>query len=321
MKTIRKKRSAEPTAAHHRKTILQELMEIRQELADLSVALRRTPSCSSSHDTRYLSESEAAQYQPAAARLSDANDTIRFCQEHFQSLIQRGLQEEMHVLTLNGNNRVIRSHQVTIGLLNSTPVHPREIFRPAILDAAASIMLVHNHPSGNPKPSPEDLKVTENIEAAGKLIGIKASRPHRGRQRRLHKYHRIPRKAVADWLAAEKRPLHLRPNAHGRVSSTRSTWAEPGPEIADSKSGSAREQRRLPENCEQNSNLSDVAGAAPREKPEANAWRYHQAPDSTFDGTLIGNMSLDASPGEESSAKGLATIGAAKRTFSETLTL
>lgn len=68
---------------------------------------------------------------------------------------------------------MIRSHQVTVGLLNSTPVHPREIFRPAILDAAASIMLVHNHPSGNPKPSPEDLKVTENIEAAGKLIGIK----------------------------------------------------------------------------------------------------------------------------------------------------
>lgn len=79
----------------------------------------------------------------------------------------------MHVLTLNGNNRVIRSHQVTIGLLNTTQVHAREIFRPAILDAAASIMLVHNHPSGNPKPSPEDLKVTENIEAAGKLLGIK----------------------------------------------------------------------------------------------------------------------------------------------------
>ncbi len=173
MKTIRKKRSAEPTAAHHRKTISQELTAIRRELADISVALRRTPSCSSSHDTRYLSESEAAQYQLASTRLSDANDTIRFCQEHFQSLIERGLQEEMHVLTLNGDNRVIRSHQVTVGILNSTPVHPREIFRPAILDAAASIILVHNHPSGNPKPSPEDLKVTENIEAAGKLIGIK----------------------------------------------------------------------------------------------------------------------------------------------------
>jgi DNA repair protein RadC len=173
MKTTRKKTSAEPTAAPRRKTISQELITIRRELADISLALRRTPSCSSQHDTRYLSESEAAQYKPASTHLSDTNDTIRFCKEHFQTLIHRGLQEEMHVLTLNGNHRVIRSHQVTIGLLNSTPVHPREIFRPAILDAAASIMLVHNHPSENPRPSPEDLKATENIEAAGKLIGIK----------------------------------------------------------------------------------------------------------------------------------------------------
>ena len=173
MKTIRKKRSAEPTAAHHRKTISQELTAIRRELADISVALRRTPNCSSQHDTRYLSESEAAQYHLASTRLANANDAIRFCKDHFQSLIERGLQEEMHVLTLNSNNRVIRSRQVTVGILNFTTVHPREVFRAAILDAAASIMLVHNHPSGNPKPSPEDLKVTKDIEAAGKLIGIK----------------------------------------------------------------------------------------------------------------------------------------------------
>jgi DNA repair protein RadC len=83
------------------------------------------------------------------------------------------LQEELHVLTLNGYHRVIRSHQVTVGLLNMTQAHPREVFRPAILDAAASIILVHNHPSGNPKPSVEDLKVTEEVESAGKLIGIK----------------------------------------------------------------------------------------------------------------------------------------------------
>lgn len=173
MTTIRKKRSARPTAAHQQKTISQELTEIRRELANISVTLRRRPNCCSSHNTRYLSESEAAEYQLESTRLADANDTIRFCKQHFQSLIERGLQEEMHVLTLNAGNRVIRSHQVTVGLLNSTQVHPREIFRPAIMDAAASIMLVHNHPSGNPKPSSEDLKVTEDIEAAGKLIGLK----------------------------------------------------------------------------------------------------------------------------------------------------
>ena len=173
MKTIRKRRSPEPTAAHHRQTISQELTTIRRQMADISVVLRRTPNCSSYHDTRYLSETEAAEYRLASSHLSDANDTIRFCQEHFKSLIERGLQEELHVLTLNGAHHVIRSHQVTVGILNSTQVHPREIFRPAILDAAASIILVHNHPSGTPKPSPEDLKVTEDIEAAGKVIGIK----------------------------------------------------------------------------------------------------------------------------------------------------
>jgi DNA repair protein RadC len=173
MKTTRKKHSAEPPPAHHRKNMSQELNEIRRELADISMAIRQEADRFSQHSARYLSESVAAEYQPVSPHLSDGKDTIRFCEEHFKKLIQRGLQEELHVLTLNGAHCVIRSHQVTVGLLNSTQVHPREVFRPALLDAAASIILVHNHPSGNPKPSPEDLKVTENIEAASKLIGIK----------------------------------------------------------------------------------------------------------------------------------------------------
>ncbi len=173
MKTSRTKRSAPPTAAHHRKAVSHELTEIRRELADISTALRRKPNCFSKHEARYLSEAEAANYQPASPHIANAKDIIQFCEKHFSELIQRGLQEELHVVTLNGYHRVIRSHQVTVGLLNTTQVHAREVFRPAILDAAASIMLVHNHPSGNPKPSAEDLKVTQDVEAAGKLIGIK----------------------------------------------------------------------------------------------------------------------------------------------------
>ena len=173
MKTLTKKRNTKSPTGRSRRSVLQELTAIRSELADISEALRRTPSCSSQHLSRYLSESEAARYQLGSTRFRNSSDTIRFCKEHFQSLIERGLQEEMHVLTFNVGNRVIRSHQVTVGLLNSTQVHAREIFRPAILDAAASIMLVHNHPSGNPEPSSEDMKVSEQIEAAGKLIGIK----------------------------------------------------------------------------------------------------------------------------------------------------
>lgn len=173
MKTTRKARAKESTSSLCTDTTLHHLAEIRRELTYLSATLRENMNCCRHRETRYLSESEAAAYQLASPHLADAKDTIRFCEDHFRTLIQRGLQEELHVLTLNGAHRVIRSHQVTVGLLNTTQVHVREVFRPAILDAAASIMLVHNHPSGNPKPSAEDLKVTDEIERAGKLIGIK----------------------------------------------------------------------------------------------------------------------------------------------------
>lgn len=173
MKTTRKARAQKSVALHSTDTTLHHLSEIRRELKHLSATLRENRNCCGHLETRYLSESEAAAYQLASPHLADSQDTIRFCEEHFRTLIQRGLQEELHVLTLNGAHRVIRSHEVTVGLLNTTQVHVREVFRPAIRDAAASIMLVHNHPSGNPKPSGEDLKVTESIEAAGKLIGIK----------------------------------------------------------------------------------------------------------------------------------------------------
>ena len=173
MTTTRRKRPAEPKAAQRTKPISHELAEIRRELAEISTSLRKKPACCSKHEARYLSEADAANYQPASPHISNASDIIRFCERHFSELIHRGLQEEIHVLTLNGYHRVIRSHQVTVGLLNMTQVHPREVFRPAILDAAASIILVYNHPSGNPKPSAEDLKVTAENEAAGKVIGIK----------------------------------------------------------------------------------------------------------------------------------------------------
>jgi DNA repair protein RadC len=173
MKTIRRRRSRQPATARHDDATLHHLTEIRRELAHVSMTLQERLTCFNQNSARYLSESEAAHYQPASPHIANAADVIRFCEKHFKDLIQRGLQEELHVLTLNGNHRVIRSHQVTVGLLNTSQVHPREVFRPAILDAAASIILVHNHPSGNPKPSAEDVKVTGEIESAGKLIGIK----------------------------------------------------------------------------------------------------------------------------------------------------
>lgn len=81
--------------------------------------------------------------------------------------------EHFYVVTLDGSHKVIRVNLVSIGILNRTLVHPREVFKPAILDDSASIVLVHNHPSGELDPSPEDKKVTERLVEAGDLLGIK----------------------------------------------------------------------------------------------------------------------------------------------------
>jgi DNA repair protein RadC len=82
-------------------------------------------------------------------------------------------QEAVVVLTINARNRMIWRHLVTLGLADTSLVHPREVFRPAILDGAVSIILVHNHPTGEVDPSAEDFKVTRQIIEAGKVMGIK----------------------------------------------------------------------------------------------------------------------------------------------------
>ena len=81
-------------------------------------------------------------------------------------------QEEFRVLLLNTQHAVIRELLVTRGTLDTSVVHPREVFRPAIAESAAAMILVHNHPSGDPAPSPEDRDVTDQLAAAGRLIGI-----------------------------------------------------------------------------------------------------------------------------------------------------
>lgn len=80
--------------------------------------------------------------------------------------------EEFHVLVLDSQSRVRRNVLVSRGLLNSALVHPREVFRAAIAEAAAGIILVHNHPSGDPAPSPEDRAATRQLVEAGRLLDL-----------------------------------------------------------------------------------------------------------------------------------------------------
>jgi DNA repair protein RadC len=80
--------------------------------------------------------------------------------------------EEFHVAVLDAQHRLDRDILVTRGILNSSLVHPREVFREAIAERAAAIVLVHNHPSGDPTPSPDDRAITAQLVAAGKLLDI-----------------------------------------------------------------------------------------------------------------------------------------------------
>ena len=80
--------------------------------------------------------------------------------------------EEFHVAVLDAQHRLERDITVTRGILNSSLVHPREVFREAIAERAAAIILVHNHPSGDPTPSADDRLVTDQLVAAGRLLDI-----------------------------------------------------------------------------------------------------------------------------------------------------
>ncbi|RNF40942.1 RadC family protein [Planococcus salinus] len=81
-------------------------------------------------------------------------------------------QEHFVVLFLNIKNQVLHRQTIFVGSLNASIVHPREIFREAVRRAAASIVVAHNHPSGNPAPSPEDIAVTKRLVEAGSIVGI-----------------------------------------------------------------------------------------------------------------------------------------------------
>ena len=81
--------------------------------------------------------------------------------------------EVFAILCVSTKLRVIAYHEVSRGTLDATLVHPREVFKPAILESAASIILLHNHPSGDPTPSREDLRLTRQLVECSKLLDLR----------------------------------------------------------------------------------------------------------------------------------------------------
>lgn len=93
--------------------------------------------------------------------------------EYLQPKLKALKQEKFICLILDVKNRLIREQEVTTGILNEALIHPREAFREAIKEAGASVIFVHNHPSGDPEPSHKDLQITERLCKTGDIIGIK----------------------------------------------------------------------------------------------------------------------------------------------------
>jgi DNA repair protein RadC len=93
--------------------------------------------------------------------------------EHYHYTYRDRRKEYFLALLLDGKNRIIREVRVSEGSLNQSIVHPREVFSQAVRESAAAVILVHNHPTGDPSPSREDLEITRRLREAGELMGIK----------------------------------------------------------------------------------------------------------------------------------------------------
>ncbi len=111
----------------------------------------------------------------AATRALAPGSTIRSAADvdrHFRPRLRGARREHFLVLLLDTRNRFLREVAVSIGTLTASLVHPREVFRPALREAAAALVLVHNHPSGDPQPSSEDREITRRLVGAGALLGV-----------------------------------------------------------------------------------------------------------------------------------------------------
>ena len=105
---------------------------------------------------------------PDRKYLGTARDVFDFCKLSLRDLPQ----EELHALLLNASSELLRDVPVSRGTADCVEVHARDVFRVAIAENAFSVVLVHNHPSGEPTPSPQDRAFTAEMRAAGRLVGI-----------------------------------------------------------------------------------------------------------------------------------------------------
>jgi len=143
-------------------------VDLRSDKLDVD-ALEEIPGVGPAKASRIAAAFELVRrrLQREGARVREAKDVLPFVQQ-----IRDKKQEYFVCLSLNGANEVIENRVVTVGLLDSNQVHPREVYADPLTDRAASIIVAHNHPSGTLEASPEDVALTDRLARAGKLLGI-----------------------------------------------------------------------------------------------------------------------------------------------------
>jgi DNA repair protein RadC len=105
-------------------------------------------------------------------RIKSPASALAFCRRHFERLAHESAKEEFHVVLLDQAHQVIKTAQITVGITDKSLVHPREVFRLAIQESASALILVHNHPTGDPDPSQEDITITGELKAAAGILGL-----------------------------------------------------------------------------------------------------------------------------------------------------
>lgn len=150
-------------------------LQARGELRQISRAMGETAYCqvmAALELGKRLANQQATASTPGH-KIRSASDALAYCQEHFSRLTKEGKQEEFHVVLLDEKHNVIKSELITVGLLNQSLAHPREVFKSAIRESASALILVHNHPSGDPKPSRDDKLITAELKKAAETLGLR----------------------------------------------------------------------------------------------------------------------------------------------------
>jgi DNA repair protein RadC len=149
-------------------------LKARGELKQISRAVGKTAYCQIMAGLELGKRlSQQGREKKSFGKMSNTGDAVKFCKSHFARLSNEGVKEEFHVVLLDQKHHLIKTSQITVGLSDKSLVHPREVFKPAIQESASALILVHNHPSGDPTPSQEDRTITKELKSAADLLGLR----------------------------------------------------------------------------------------------------------------------------------------------------